>query len=124
MKRKTILVVDDDKSTRTLLNCMLNKQFDVTTRKDGMEGMVWLDFGNLPDLILMDIDMPHFNGFDFLDNLRKSGFYRSIPVVALSGTDKLGEVDRFFKLGGNAFLKKPFNPSELFSTLNKHIALN
>ncbi len=124
MKRKTILVVDDDNSTRVLLSCLLKKQYEVTTRKNGFDGLVWLDFGNLPDIILMDIDMPHINGFEFLNNLRQSGFYRFIPVVALSGTDKLSEVNRFFEMGGNAFLKKPFNPTELFSTIDKHATFN
>lgn len=122
MDRKQVLIVEDDNSTRKLLNCLLQKHYNVSAHKDGFDGMAWLDFGNLPDVILMDINMPRFDGFDFLTNLRQSGFYRNIPVIALSGTDRLTEINRFFDMGGTDFIKKPFDPEILISTLNRHTA--
>lgn len=123
MNKKKILIVEDDNSLRTLLSCILNRHYDVTAKKDGFDGMSWLDYGNLPDIILMDLNMPKFDGFNFLNNLRQSGFYRYIPVIALSGTDRAKEISRFYELGGNEFLSKPFNPADLFNTLDKYITV-
>lgn len=55
--KKKILVIDDELSIRMLLENFLNKSFTVITKNDGMEGLGWLEEGNLPDLIVADIQM-------------------------------------------------------------------
>ena len=53
--KKKILVIDDELSIRMLLENFLSKTYDVLTRNDGMEGIKWLEEGNMPDLIVADI---------------------------------------------------------------------
>lgn len=110
---KTILIIEDDNSTRLLLAFLLRKNYSVVTTKDGFEGMLWLNQGNIPDLILLDMSMPRLSGYGFLENIRKSGFFRNIPVLIVSGSDRLPDVEFFLQAGKNDFLPKPFNPQAL-----------
>ncbi len=122
MDKKSILIIDDDNSTRLLLGYLLRKDYDVTTKQDGFEGMVWLNNGHIPDLILLDMSMPRLSGYNFLENIRKSGFFKEIPVIIISGSNRHKDVEFFLKNGKNDFLPKPFNPQDLFSKVRK--ALN
>jgi DNA-binding response OmpR family regulator len=111
--KKKILVIDDELSIRMLLENFLSKTYEVTTKNDGMEGVQWLEKGNIPDLIVADIQMPNMNGNDFIKNIRSSGFFREIPLIMLSGIESSQEKVKCLKLGANDYLVKPFNPEEL-----------
>lgn len=113
MKKNSILVIEDDNSTRMLLGYLLSKKYEVFMKEDGFAAIMWLDSGNLPDLIILDMSMPRINGYDFLMQIRKSGFYRDIPVIIVSGIDNSEEVARFKKFGRCEFIQKPFNPLQL-----------
>lgn len=120
--RKRILVIDDDKAICWLLEKLLVKNYAVTTMTDGMEGMHWLSSGNIPDLVITDIDMPNLNGFDFMKNLRRSGFYRDIPVVILSGWDNQEQRINCIDNGAYEYIVKPFDPKDLTRTIEKAIS--
>lgn len=111
--KKKILVIDDELSIRMLLENFLSKIYEVITKNDGMEGVQWLEQGNIPDLIVADIQMPNMNGNDFIKNIRSSGFFKEIPLIMLSGIESSQEKVKFLKLGANDYLVKPFNPEEL-----------
>lgn len=117
--RKNILVVEDHKSIRLLLGNLLSKEYAVTTKKDGFEGMAWLGSGNIPDLIVLDMSMPRLSGYEFLRGIRNSGFYRNIPVVVLSGNEDQEEIARCMKMGISQYLTKPFNPISLRSSIGE-----
>ena len=89
MTRKTILIIDDDNSTRLLLGFLLKQHYIVATKKDGIEAMLWLNEGNMPDLILLDMSMPRLSGYNFLQNLRKSGFFKDIPFLLFTFSFRL-----------------------------------
>jgi two-component system chemotaxis response regulator CheY len=115
--KKTVLVIEDDYFIRTLLNFLLQDEYEVVTVENGMRGLVWMDKGNLPDIILSDIDMPQLNGFDLLKHLKQSGYYYDIPVVMLTGYEDENIVTRCLQAGASGCLTKPFNPPDLLSTL-------
>jgi DNA-binding response OmpR family regulator len=111
--KKTILVIDDELSIRLLLDNFLSKTFNVIPKNDGFEGLNFLEEGNLPDLIVADIQMPNLDGYDFLTKIRASGFFKHIPVIMLSGIESSKERVKCLKLGADDYLVKPFNPEEL-----------
>jgi len=111
--KKKILVIDDELSIRMLLENFLSKTYDVVTKNDGMEGVQWLEQGNMPDLIVADIQMPNMNGNDFIINIRSSGYFKEIPLIMLSGIESSQEKVKCLKLGANDYMVKPFNPEEL-----------
>ncbi|GIV32787.1 MAG: two-component system response regulator [Chitinophagales bacterium] len=116
--KKSILMIEDDDSVRMLMEYLLRDSYTVKTQKDGMEGMVWLDSGNTPDLILLDTEMPRLNGFEFLRNVRRSGYYRNIPVIMLVGSEHSDRIINFLHQGANDILMKPFNPKDLFEKID------
>lgn len=118
MIRKRVLIVEDDFFVRTLLNFLLKEQFEVVSVENGHRGLIWMDKGNLPDLILSDIDMPQLDGFDLLEHLRRSGYYRDIPVIMLTGFDDEQTKSKCLSAGAANCLTKPFNPPDLLEAIN------
>jgi len=110
--KKKILVIDDERTIRVLLENFL-KEYIVTTKNDGLEGLSWLQEGNMPDLIVADIQMPNLDGYEFVKQLRASGFFKEIPLIVLSGIESTAEKVKCLKLGANDYIVKPFNPEEL-----------
>jgi len=111
--KKKILVVDDEITIRTLLDKFLSTQYDVTALGSGQEALTWLQGGNLPDLMIVDLEMPGMNGLELLKQVKSSGFFCSFPVMMLSGVDSSAERVKCLKAGALDFMVKPFNPEEL-----------
>ena len=112
-----ILTLDDDENIRMLLCAFLRKQYDVVAKEDGLAGMSWLYNGNLPSVMIVDIDMPKLNGYEFLRNIRNSGFFKHIPVIMLSGFDQPDLKARCLDVGADAYLVKPFNPESILNQI-------
>lgn len=111
--KKKILVMDDELSIRMLLENFLSKSYYVITKNDGLEGIKWMEEGNMPDLIVADIQMPNLDGYEFIKNIRSSGFFKDVPLIMLSGIESSQEKVKCLKLGANDYMVKPFNPEEL-----------
>lgn len=111
--KKSILIIDDEKSIRLLLHNFLSKTYDVSTRENGLDGLNWMQDGHMPDLIVADIQMPEMDGYEFIGQIRSSGFFKDIPMIMLSSIDSSQEKVKCLKLGANDYLVKPFNPEEL-----------
>ena len=119
MKQK-ILVVDDEQSIRILLENFLSLQYEVISRSNGLEALEWLE-GNLPALIICDIQMPETDGFAFVEKVRQRGFTRHTPIVMLSGMESSKDRIRCYRLGAQDYLVKPFNPEELNELIKKNL---
>ena len=117
--RKNILIIDDDPNIRLLLGYVLSKEYNVVSKSNGLSGMAWMTEGELPDLIVSDIEMPRLNGLELLTTLQRSGFFRHIPVVMLSGHQSDDIADKCLKRGATAFIAKPFNPKEIQNCIKK-----
>lgn len=117
--KKQLLAVDDDSSIRELLEFLLRSEYDVVTKKDGMEAMMWLSEGNIPDLIITDVDMPRLNGYEFFKNVRRSGFYRDIPIMVLSGLENSKLIITCLQQGADDYILKPFNPESLYAKIER-----
>jgi DNA-binding response OmpR family regulator len=113
MKKANILIIEDHDAVRLLLGLTFKKEYHVVTKRDGIEGLAWLSAGNMPDLIMLDMQMPRLNGLQFLRQLRSSGFFAEIPVLLISGNDDAVENAEVFNLGIVDFIPKPFNPVSL-----------
>lgn len=110
--KKKILVIDDDATIRFLLEKLLEKEFDVIAMNDGFKALDWLNTGNIPDLILLDFEMPDINGNTIIRRVRFTSGLRNIPIIILSGSENEDLKCNFIKLGANDFIQKPFKEAE------------
>jgi DNA-binding response OmpR family regulator len=118
--KKKILVVDDETSICLLLENFLSLDYDVVTINNGEEALVWLE-GNLPDLIISDIQMTNMDGFEFLTKVRQRGFTKHTPFVMLSAREESKERIKCYQLGAQDYIIKPFNPQELEEVVKKNL---
>lgn len=118
---KKILAIDDEKSIRFIIENTFKNEFDITTISNGKEALYWLQNGNLPDLIICDIEMPVMGGFEFIKKVRSSGFFNDIPLIMLSGNEESKDRIRCFELGADDYVVKPFNPKELIARLKRRL---
>ncbi|REG89753.1 response regulator [Winogradskyella sediminis] len=118
--KKKILAIDDELTMTTLLEFFLGNNYDVVTVNSGKEALKWLD-GNLPDLIISDIQMSDLDGFEFLKQFRLRGYTKHTPVIMLSGRAESKERVKCYKLGAQDYLTKPFNPEELDEVVKKNL---
>lgn len=118
--KKTILIVDDEINMGMLLENFLSEAYNVTFMNSSNKALGWLE-GNLPDLIICDIEMPETDGFGFLVKVRERGFTSHTPFIMLSARSESKERIRCYKLGAQDYLTKPFNPEELELLIKKNL---
>ena len=111
--RKQILVIDDSKAIRFLLQTVLNKNYTVTTVPDGCSAMHWLSKKNFPDLIIADPQLPDMENWELIQQLSTNGVYGSIPIIVLSGLDFSETTTNCSRYEVAQFFLKPFNPLDL-----------
>ena len=117
--KKTLLIVDDDLSILKLLNFILSKDYDIVVKNNGIDAFGWLEDGNMPELIISDLQMPYFDGQSFVKNVKISGFYRDLPVILLSAAHDLDEQVGKMPFKVEAYIQKPFKPTELKNAINQ-----
>ncbi|KIO78781.1 chemotaxis protein CheY [Pedobacter lusitanus] len=118
-EKKQILIVDDEPSILKLLNFILSKQYTVHAMESGYKAHLWLEEGNFPDIIILDLHMPHFDGTSFLKSIKISGYYREIPVIILSAAEDLDQIVANLPFEVEAYFPKPFNPESLKTEIAK-----
>ena len=107
--QRTILIVDDDPYIVDLLSRQLKaKGFNVLQTTDP-ETAFTLAEKEKPDLIISDIAMPALDGFTLLKGLKNNKATCAIPLVLLTGSDKMSDVEEGFTSGAQAYLLKPFD---------------
>ncbi|KYK47837.1 response regulator [Bradyrhizobium diversitatis] len=110
-----ILIVDDEGHIREVIRVALKKAgMDVIEARDGKEALLRFA-ADRPDLIVLDIGMPEFDGLDVCREIRKTS---DVPILFLSARDE--EIDRILglEIGGDDYVTKPFSPRELVARVN------
>src|ERR1700761_7958266 len=111
--KQQVLVIDDSKAIRFLLQTILGKTYKVITAADACSAMHWLSQKNLPDFIIADPQLPDMPNWELMEHLTSSGLYGGIPVIALSSLDKNETRLKCEELGIENIFFKPFNPLHL-----------
>jgi DNA-binding response OmpR family regulator len=109
-----ILVADDDPDLRQLVRLMLQREgYDVIEAVDGEQALARAADSD-PSLILLDILMPGgMDGFDACRRLKSDGRTRTVPVIFITALNDLRNHEEGLKLGADAYLVKPIDPSDL-----------
>ena len=110
------MIIDDQPSIRGVLQVALEEAgADVCATGDGQSALIVLE-SSLPELIVLDLEMPGMDGWGVLDALRAARRTASIPVVLVSGTKDSVSYARARNLGVAAFISKPYRLSEVVET--------
>lgn len=122
MGEKKILVADDESHILHVVSLKLrNAGFEIVTACDGMEAFE-LAQQELPDLIIIDYHMPHLNGMEVCERLRKIPATQRIPAIMLTARGYDLDVDSAQSHGIVRMLSKPFSPRHLLATVNEVLA--
>lgn len=125
MKEKTILVVDDEKDIREVIEIyLMNEGFNVISAENGEEALKLLKCYKV-DLIILDIMMPKLNGIQACLNIRKE---EKMPIIMVSAKHEDADKILGLNIGADDYITKPFNPLELVarvkSQLRRYTSLN
>ena len=118
--RPPIMILDDSEFMRQFLGRFLEEKFVMTLVADGVEALEKLQTGYRPEVILADINMPRLDGFGFLEHIKASPLYASIPVIMCSAKDDSNDRIKSLRLGAVDYVVKPFNPIELELRIESH----
>src|SRR5580704_5811171 len=104
-----ILFVDDDPILREFAVVNLASEHAIVdTAQDGVVALAAIE-ANLPDIVLLDLEMPTLDGFGVLKALRADPRWRDLPVIVVTGREDVDAVDRAFGAGATSFVVKPLN---------------
>jgi class 3 adenylate cyclase len=114
----SVLVVDDDPVTRSMLTRSLEqKGHHVTTAENGVQALDTVRSED-PDVVLLDVIMPDLDGYQVLERLKADPRLRSIPVIMVTGLDDVESAVRCIELGADDYLSKPIDPILLGARIN------
>ena len=116
-----VLVVDDDDSMLDYLSDSLKHSYKIITARNGKEGLKYA-VSQMPDLIITDVVMPEMDGIQLVKALKGNSLVSHIPVIMLSGKNKLQDRMLGLDTGADSYLPKPFYMSELKSLMSNLIS--
>ena len=120
-KLPTVMVVDDSLTVRKITGRLLAREgYQVVLAKDGVEALEHL-LDVIPDVMLVDIEMPRMDGFDLTRNIRADAHLKDIPIIMI--TSRTAEKHRTyaFEIGVNHYLGKPYQEDELLQLVGEHV---
>ena len=123
VRQRTILVVDDSVTTRTLERSILEANgFKVVLAYDGVDALERLRSSDRVDLIVADVEMPRMDGFQLLAALKMDQTFARIPVIMMTSRASQEDIRRGLELGADAYLvKQTFDQRELLTTIGQLI---
>lgn len=123
MKLKHILIIDNNVKNLKLAEKTLKPFYKVSLLISGAQTLKFLG-KNKPDLILLDINMPHMDGFETLGKIKEIPGMDNIPVIFLSASSDSESEAKGLELGAVDFINKPFVPQSMLSRVKMHLELS
>lgn len=118
---KTILIIDDDRDFLTVMSNWLKSVYKVDGVRSGVEALIYLE-NMRPDLILLDYEMPEFDGYQVMDMIRKNPLTALVPIIFLTGKNEKESVLRIIKRKPDGYLLKSMKKEELLDALERFFA--
>ncbi len=117
---KVLVIEDEDILRESILNILKTNGFNVLEAGNGLRGLQ-LAKEFVPDVILCDIRMPEFDGYEVLKELRQDPVTATIPLFFITAENLQNVVSQGQKLGANGYLTKPFTTAQLLEVIHKGI---
>ncbi len=118
----TVMVVDDSLTVRKITGRLLAREgYQVLLAKDGVEALEQM-LDVVPDVMLVDIEMPRMDGFDLTRNVRADTRFKNIPIIMITSRTADKHRNYAFEIGVNQYLGKPYQEEELLSLIAEYVA--
>jgi chemosensory pili system protein ChpA (sensor histidine kinase/response regulator) len=117
-----VLVVDDSLTVRKITSRLLIREgFEVGTARDGVDALQLLA-DRRPDVILLDIEMPRMDGFEFANTVKNDPQFKSIPIIMITSRTAAKHRARAAEIGVEVYIGKPFQEEELLQNIRKFVS--
>jgi len=116
-----VLIVEDNEKNMKLVRDILQAKGYETMEAGTAEDCIKMALGRVPDLVLMDIQLPGMNGMEALKVLRSEPPTAKVPVVAITASVMTQDRQQIMDAGFDGFIEKPINLKEFLSTVQKNI---
>lgn len=120
--RNSVLIIEDQKTTITVLTKILSPEYTIYSAENGQEGIKAAEL-YLPDIILLDILMLEMDGFAVISILKKSDITKDIPVIFITSLTGDADEERGLALGAADYITKPFSPAIVKLRLRNQIMM-
>jgi two-component system, cell cycle response regulator DivK len=121
MARHVVLIVDDDSDTRVVFGTILRHHgYEVFEAADGHKALQ-IAGEHMPDLVIMDLEMPVLNGYEALTRLRANASTQTVPVVAVTALAWAKDRERALRAGFAECIVKPCEPMQLLARVRSYL---
>lgn len=121
MSKQTVLIADDDQTTRMVLSAILESQgYQVDIAERG-EKCLFLALEKTYDAVLIDMNMPGIGGIELCKRLRELSRYKMVPIIFITSMDEESSLAEAFSVGASDFINKPVNAAVLAARLKNHL---
>jgi CheY-like chemotaxis protein len=119
MSKPVILIVDDELMVRSVLEEILGRNYEIHFAENGLEGLPKA-FEIKPDVIILDLNMPEMDGYEFLKELNPSPD-DDYEVIVVTGNTENRKIVKCYDLGASGLLRKPFFAAEVRRVVEQSI---
>ena len=118
---KRILVIEDQEDNRRIVRDLLTSVgYEIIEAVTGEEGVTAAE-SHVPDLILMDIQLPGLDGYEATRRIKANAALRHIPIIAVTSYALSGDDVKAFEAGCNGYVSKPFSPRALLARIREFL---
>ena len=121
MMKKKILVIEDNEDSRHIMRDLLTSAgyevIEAVTGSGGVTAAVTQD----PELILMDIQLPDFDGYEATRRIKANPTLSAIPIIAVTSYALSGDDVKAFEAGCDAYVTKPYSPRKLLAKIREYL---
>lgn len=118
---RVIVVEDDESLARLIIHCLRKIGFHVEHLHDGRAALALVERSDPPDLIVVDYLMPYADGLKVIRALRANAVWTLVPIICVTSTSHEDTMITGLRFQSDAFLTKPFRPSELIEAARRLI---
>jgi sigma-B regulation protein RsbU (phosphoserine phosphatase) len=122
-EKKILLVVDDAPANLQVVNSILKDDYKIRIATSGTKALELVKLMPLPDLVLLDIEMPEMDGYEVCGRLKAAKETRDIPIIFLTGKTEAQDETKGFEAGAVDYIHKPFSPAVVKARVHTHLVL-
>ena len=120
MKTKILVVEDNEDNRRIMRDLLTSAGYEVIEAVNGQEGVKAAETQG-PEMILMDIQLPDFDGYEATRRIKANPALSTIPIIAVTSYALSGDDVKAFEAGCDVYVTKPFSPRELLAKIREYL---